>query len=110
MMMALTVNLKKNISTEFRQMEKLSNVTGCCSRKPLEWHIVLSVIYFFFMKHILPVDLITESISIGCMNMKTASHTGMLVYLLLLSRLKMLEWIISSWCRLVKKMCTGEQC
>ena len=36
----------------------------------------------------------TESILIGCINLKTASHTGMLVYLLLLSRLKMDEWIM----------------
>ena len=70
-------------------MEKLSNVTGCCLRKPLEWHIVLSVSYLLIVKHILPADLMTESILTGCMNMKTASHTGMLVYLLLLSRLRM---------------------
>ena len=30
--------------------------------------------------------------------------------LLLLSRLRMHEWIIASWCRLIKKKCTGEQC
>ena len=34
------------------------------------------------------IDLMTGSILIGCMNMKTASLTGILVYLLLLSRLK----------------------
>ena len=34
------------------------------------------------------MDFMTESMLIGCMNMKTASHTGMLVYLLLLSRLR----------------------
>ena len=106
--MALTVVLKKNISPEFKQMEKPSNVTGCCTQKPLEGHIFLSVSYLLIMKHILPVDLMTESILIGCMNMKTASHTGMIVYLLLLSRLRMHEWILASWCRL--KKCTEEQC
>ena len=58
----------------------------------------------------LAVDLMTGSISIGCMNIKTASHTGMPVYLLLLSRLRMHEWIIASWCRLIKKKCTVELC
>ena len=52
-------------------------------------HIVLFVSYLLIVKHILPVDLLTGSIFIGCMNMKTASHTGNLVHLLLLSRLKM---------------------
>ena len=70
-------------------MDKLSNVTECCTRKPPEWHIVLFVTYLLIVKHILPMDLMTESMSISCMNMKTASHTGMLVYLLVFSRLRM---------------------
>ena len=61
MMMALTVILKKNISTEFQQTEELSNVTGCCT-----WHI-------------LPVNLMTGSILIACMSRKTESYKGMLV-------------------------------
>ena len=43
-------------------------------RKPLEWHIVLSVNYLLIVKHMLPEDSIIESILIGCMNTKTASQ------------------------------------
>ena len=51
-------------------MEKQSNVTGCCTRKPLEWHIALSVSYLLIVKHILPVDLMTGSILIGYLSIK----------------------------------------
>ena len=47
----------------------------------------------------------TGSILIGCTKRKTASHIG--IYLLLLSRLRMYEWITACWCKL-KKKCTGE--
>ena len=56
-------------------MEKLSNVTGCSTMKPLKGRIVLSVSYLLIVKHILSMDLMTRSILIGCMYMKTAIHT-----------------------------------
>ena len=74
--------------------------------EPLEWRIILSLSYMLNVKHIFPVDLMTKSILIGCLNTKTTSHTGMLIYLLFLSRLRMHEWIIACWCRFIKEKCT----
>ena len=86
-------------------MEKLSNVTECCTRKSLEWHIVLSVSFADRETHF--SSGLNDRKHINRLHEhENASHTGMVVYLLLLSRLRMHEWI-ASWCRLIKKKCTG---